>query len=109
MDRITYALIGAIFGAAIGTACWFLYGLVFSLRYSGPGIDPNLRHWAAAFSGLFGILGLLFKERVGAMIGDAVSSIFDFEAGTDENVHLQWWQVFIVAALIVGVVWYVMS
>jgi H+/Cl- antiporter ClcA len=106
MDRLTYALIGAVFGAIIGAACWWLYGLAFSLRYDGPGIDPSIFHWAKLFAGLFAILGLLFKDRVGSVAGSAIAGILNFEAGRDPEVHLRWWQVLVVLVLILGVVWY---
>ncbi len=45
LDRLGYALIGLFFGALIGVAGWWLYGVAHSVRYRGPGMDPLLRHW----------------------------------------------------------------
>ena len=63
-DRITYAFIGAIFGALIGVGCWWLYGLAHSLNYDGPGIDPVLRHWVTYAGGAFGVIGFLLRQRL---------------------------------------------
>jgi hypothetical protein len=70
MDRLIYAVIGAVFGAVLAAACWWLYGLAFSLRYHGPGIDPQLMHWVKLLGPVFAVLGFLFKDRVGSLAGD---------------------------------------
>ncbi len=80
IDRITYAFLGLLFGALLGVACWWLYGLSFSLHHRGPGIDPILRHWVTWVGGAFAALGFLLRERVGDFIGATISAIFHFEA-----------------------------
>lgn len=80
IDRLTYALLGLLFGALIGVACWWLYGLAFSLNYQGPGLDPVLRHWVTWIGGAFSVLGFLLRERFGDFIGHTISVIFYFEA-----------------------------
>ena len=80
IDRITCAFFGLLFGALIGVACWWLYGLAFSLSYDGPGLDPVLRHWVVWVGGAFGVLGFWFRERMGDFIGSTISAIFHFEA-----------------------------
>jgi hypothetical protein len=57
VDQITYALLGALFGALVGVACWWLYGLAHSLNYYGPGMDPVLRHWVSYAGGAFAVTG----------------------------------------------------
>jgi branched-subunit amino acid ABC-type transport system permease component len=106
MHRLTYAFLGALFGALIGAICWWLYGLAFSRHYAGPGIDSNLLHWLKASAIIFGTIGLIFKDRVGTAIGTVVATIFNFEAGRHEETHLARWQIVLVLLLIAGAAWY---
>lgn len=78
-DRITYSIIGAVFGAFIGVACWWLYGLSHSLNYYGPGMDPVLRHWLTYLTAAFAALGFALRERAGDIAGDTLNAIFHFE------------------------------
>jgi hypothetical protein len=78
-ERIAYAVLGAIFGALIGTVCWWLYGLALSLNYDGPGMDPILRHWLTFSTAAYAALGFIFGERAGDIVGDSLSAIFHFE------------------------------
>ena len=79
LDRLGYALLGLFFGAVIGIAGWWLYGLAHSLNYRGPGMDPLLRHWVQYTGGVFAALGFVFRERAADAVGDTVSGIFHFE------------------------------
>jgi hypothetical protein len=88
MDHLAYALIGGIFGALLAAVCWWLYGLAFSLRSSGPGIDPNLLHWVKIIAGAFALLGLVLKDKVGSALGDAFAAIFNFEADRNPGAHV---------------------
>jgi hypothetical protein len=79
VDRFGYAFVSALFGAVLGVIGWWLYGLAYSVNFSGPGIDPVLRHWAAYSSGGFWLLGFWQKERVADLLGDTVNAIYHFE------------------------------
>jgi len=79
LDRLGYALIGAFFGSIIGIAGWWLYGVAHSLNYSGPGMDPVLRHWVQYSGGAFAAWGVVFRERAADAVGDTVSAILHFE------------------------------
>jgi hypothetical protein len=78
-ERITYAAIGGVFGALVGVACWWLYGLAHSLNYDGPGMDPVLRHWLTYVTAAFAAFGFVFRERIGDIVGDTLNAIFHFE------------------------------
>ena len=80
IERLTYCLIGAIFGALVGVVCWWLYGLAHSLRYDGPGVDPVLKHWLTYVPIAFAVAGFVFRERIGDILGDAFGAITDFES-----------------------------
>ena len=82
VDRVTYALLGALFGALVGILCWWLYGLAHSLNYEGPGMDPVLRHWVTYSGWAFAAVGFLFRQRVVSVIGDIFNAIFHFEVDT---------------------------
>ena len=79
IDRLTYTLIGSLFGALIGLACWWLYGLGHSLHFNGEGFDPVLLHWVIYVSATFAIIGFLFREFVAEVIGDVINAIFQTE------------------------------
>ena len=78
-DRLGYALIGAFFGAILGIVGWWLYGVAHSLNYSGPGMDPVLRHWVQYCGGAFSAWSFVFRERAADAVGDTVSAILHFE------------------------------
>jgi hypothetical protein len=77
--RFSYALIGTLLGLGVGVLGWWLYGQAHSLNYSGGPLDPALKHWLTGSGALFGALGWVLKDRVGDLIGDALSAVFHFE------------------------------
>ena len=105
MDRFSYAFIGALFGALLAVVCWWLYGLAFSIRYNGPGIDPQLLHWVKTLVGIFAVLGFVLKDKVGSVFGDTFASIFNFEADRTDG-HISWWQALIALIIVAGLIWY---
>lgn len=78
-DRLTYALIAAFFGALLGCAGWWLYGMAHSLNYSGRPMDPVFRHWVIGSAGAFAVPGFVVGARAADVVGDAFSAIFHFE------------------------------
>lgn len=87
-DRLIFASLGALFGSLIGVACWWLYGLGHSWSFSGPGIDPVLKHWLTFVGGGFAGGGFIWGERVADAVGGAISAIFNFE--TNQTPSDQW-------------------
>jgi hypothetical protein len=105
-ERCAYSVLGVVFGAFIGLACWWLYGLGNSLNYNGPGMDPILRHWLTYSCGSFAAVGFLFRERVGDAIGDTINAIFHFESnhppGEGERILVG----VVFTAIIIAAIWY---
>ena len=108
MERLTYALIGAVLGSLFGIACWWLYGLALSVRYAGPGIDPNALHWVKVAGASFAVLGFIFKEKVGTAVGNAIAIVFHVETETERQSDLSWPQILVVLGIIAAVLWYVL-
>ena len=108
MDRIFYAVFGAGFGAVLGVVGWWFYGLSLSIRYHGPGIDPDLLHWVKAGAAIFAVLGFLFRDRVGEFVGNTLSALFRFESGSREESHLTPGQIAIVLVLVAALAWYIL-
>jgi len=106
MDRLAYALIGGFFGAVLAAAGWWLYGLAFSLRYSGPGLDPVLMHWVKVLGAAFALLGFFLKDRVGSVVGDAFATIFNFEADHHPRSDVSGWQALFTIVLVGVLIWY---
>lgn len=109
MDRLVYALIGAGFGALLGVAGWWLYGLGMSVRYLGPGIDADLLHWVKAGAAVFAALGFLFKDRVGGLLGGSIAGVARFEAGRTEERHLTGAQIVVALVVLAALAWYILS
>ena len=78
-ERFGYACISAFFGAVLGVACWWLYGLAHSLSYDGPGLDPVLRHWVVWLASGFFLLGFIMSARAEEVLGDLWNAVFHFE------------------------------
>ena len=109
MDRLIYALIGALFGALLGVVCWFLYGLAFSRQMTGPGINASVLPWVKVLGGLFGALGFLLKDKVGSIVGSTIAGIFSVESDRDYGPNLSLLKSMLVLVVIAPVVWYVFT
>lgn len=105
-DRIFHAVLGGIFGAAIGAACWFLYGLAYSLNYSGPGMDPVLRHWVTWTSAALAVAGFLLRHRVADVIGDIISGIFHFESNDSSPHGLRTLAILVLLVIVIAAIWH---
>lgn len=105
-DRLEYALIAAFFGAIIGMAGWWLYGMAHSLNYDGPGMDPVLRHWVQYTGGVFAALGFIFRERAADAVGDTVSGILHFEFNEEPGRAASAWVGCVVLAIALAAIWF---
>jgi hypothetical protein len=105
-ERFSYALISAFFGALIGVAFWWLYGLAHSLNFSGVGIDPILRHWLIYSSAGFAIFGFLFREHAGDVVGAVINAVFHFESDQLPNESAGVWVGLIFIALVLAAIWF---
>jgi len=108
MDRLTYALISAVFGAVIGVVCWLLYGLGLPVRHGHYAIDPVLRHWLIWSSGAFGAVGFVLRERAADVVGGAISVIFYAYSRSNpsprENAEML--AGLVLMAVIIGAIWF---
>ncbi len=105
-DRLGYALIGLFFGALIGVAGWWLYGLAYSLNYDGPGMDPVLRHWVQSMGAIFAVLGFIFRARAADAVADTVSGILHFEWDEIPGRTASALVGCVVLALVIAAVWF---
>lgn len=104
-ERITHALIGAVLGAGVGLAGWWLYGLAHSLQHTSPMWDPVMRHWVYSCGALFAVLGALFGQAVMSMLADAVSAILSFELG-DVQRHASGFYALVLLAIVLVAIWF---
>ena len=109
MDRFVYALIGAVFGALLGLVCWFLYGLAFSRHMLGPVINASALPWVKALASIFAVLGFLFKDQVGSVLGSTITGIFSAESGRDYGPNPSFWKSVLVLVVIAALLWYVIA
>ena len=105
LDRVIYAGLSAAFGALIGAACWWLYGLAHSIQYDGPGIDPAVLHWVKPFALAFGAIGLVLGEKAGDIVGHVAGAIFNFEADRDQA-HMPHWIGLLVVSGLAVLLWF---
>ena len=105
-DRIFHAAFGALFGALIGAACWWLYGLGHSLNYSGPGMDPVLRHWIIWTSAALAVIGFVFRVSVADAVGDIISGIFHFETNDTSGHGLRTVASLVCLAIVIAAIWH---
>ncbi|MES2932727.1 MAG: hypothetical protein V4805_04490 [Pseudomonadota bacterium] len=79
-DRLSYALIGCVLGAILAVILWFLYDKGFSIRVRGPQLHMDLQSWIKYCGGGFAILGFLFKDNVGTLLGFSGAEVYRHEA-----------------------------
>jgi hypothetical protein len=106
-DRLIYSAIGAAFGFLLGLVCWFLYGLAFSMRFFEMRLNASALPWIKVFVGLFAVLGFVFKDRSGSIIGDAIALLFSVESDRDHGPNLSFWKFLLWLAVIAAIIWYV--
>ena len=105
-DRLGYAMISAFFGAVVGIAGWWLYGLTHSLNYTGPAMDPVLRHWLVCSTSVFAALGFFFKDTAADFLADAVSAIVHFEFNEASGNAARYGVSLVFIALCIAAIWF---
>lgn len=104
--RLSFLLIGASFGAFIGIVFWWLYGLAHSLNYDGPGVAPVIRHWLTHAATAFALIGFVFRERVGDVVGDTLKVILQFEIDQPPGNFSGWLVAIVFSAIIIAAIWF---
>jgi hypothetical protein len=97
-ERVTSALLGALFGSAIGLGVAWL--LMFSTTLSLLGIGSHTVSFgksAAAGAVFFALAGAAFGASVGTLVGRVLNGIYEFERLFDRGNH---WAVELVLLLI---------
>lgn len=78
-DRLIYALLGDLFGAMMGAACWWLFGLGLSVQRP-IAMGGGLQQWVGWGSGAFAAIGCMLGDRAGEVVGNAASGVFHVES-----------------------------
>ncbi|QTD44814.1 hypothetical protein [Ottowia testudinis] len=105
-DRLVYAVIAGVFGALLGWLGWFLYGLGHSMNYSGPGMDPVLRHWLVGSVSAFAALGFVLGSTAADLVGDALSAILHFEVNDNQPQRMTAFFALIFLAIVIATIWF---
>ena len=105
-NRLIYAALGAISGAVLGVAGWFLYGMEFSHSVNQPGRgNTNLLYWVYTSAGMFAVYGFLYKDKV-ADVAAADAEVMVEREVNSYFPRFSWLGAFIVVVLVAGFVWY---
>jgi hypothetical protein len=104
-DRLTYAILGLMFGVVLSAMLWWLYGLGLSNRVGQPPLQPDFVVWVKYVGGACALAGFVFKERVADLLGGAFSAAYHAEAGAEE-VHVPRWLAVVFLAGVAATVWY---
>ena len=105
-DRLAYALIGFLLGALVAVGLWYLYDAGFSRRYNAPEIHASLSTWIKFVGGFFAVIGFVFRDGVGSLIGTTTREVYQYERGRHSNPEVpRWLAVAALAAAAIGV-WY---
>src|SRR4051812_20931508 len=106
--RLTYALLGAVFGAITGLVVWSLLGFGVwprgSLSIRGAGLVAFAKYMA-----LFGaVLGFTLKEKVGDVVCSVIATAFSIRTGTsqDDSWQVPTWLKVAAAACVVLTIWH---
>jgi ABC-type uncharacterized transport system permease subunit len=103
-DRLIYALIAALFGAIIGFILAWLFG-VYSQRMGVARHLIDWKSWVINTSIIFGVIGLVFKDKAGDAVGGSFASLYKFE-DVDNNPQVPTWFAVIFLILVAVSVWW---
>lgn len=84
-DRLQFALIGLLFGSALGAVGWYLVvGRGSSHHRLYPALDvlanTEIGSWIKYVGGAFAVVGFVFKEYVGDVVGETTAEIYRTES-----------------------------
>ncbi len=105
-DRVLYTCLSGFFGALIGVVGWWLYGVGHSLNYSGPGMDPVLKHWLTFLGGGYAFAGLVWGERVADAVGGSLTAILHFEFDQSPSNHAESFVILALLVIVLAAVWF---
>ena len=102
-DRLTYAALGAAFGAVIGFNLFWLIG-VYSNTLGPTGFVSTPAKLIALVAAAFAAVGFIFGPSVGTAIGNTIAAIFEFERASFYEPPT--WLVVLVLAAVAFAVWH---
>jgi ABC-type uncharacterized transport system permease subunit len=106
-DRLFSAALGALFGALIGLACAWIFG-VYSNRLGAGAMDGIvIKNWMAYGAIVFGVLGLLVGSKAGGAVGGAIASLINFEDTNHDPQVPTWFAVIFLIAVAFCVWWFI--
>jgi hypothetical protein len=105
--RLTYALIGCLFGAFAGFVVWWVLGFGVwhrgALSIRGAGLIDLAKYMAA----IGAVLGFVLKDRVGDIAGGVIEAVFHIRMGTSSRDpwHAPTWLIAEVLIAVLGIAW----
>ena len=99
-DRCACALFGAVVGAALGAAVWYLYVAGYSSRSSAPRLGGELADWVRGGAAVFAVLGFFLQEGVGVIGGSLGRAVIREESEPGWNWSLSTWLLLIFLAVV---------
>lgn len=101
-DRLVSGAFAAVFGAIIGAAAAWLFG-VYSNTLGASTATVDIKRWVLNSSLGFGLVGLVIGPHAGTLVGTILNAMFEFENSGNQ---LPGW---IIVALVIAagfVVWW---
>lgn len=106
IDRLQYALVGAVFGAFLAVLLWWVFGIGIGFRPQAHlAVEPSLTAWLKPLIGIGALAGFVLKDKAGSLIGAVAGAVLHVELGRDTNVPF-WLFVVALAVLLVGVLFF---
>ena len=106
LARLSYALIGFLFGAAVGALLWWLYGTGVGSAPSQTRLTAGLGSYVKYVGLACAVVGFVLKDRVGDFAGTIINQVLNFEAGFGRDWSVPGWLVVLVGAAVVFLVWH---
>jgi hypothetical protein len=105
-ERLAAGAVGAVFGAMIGGAAAWMFGVYSNTM--GPGTAAvGFKAWVLLPAAGFGLSGLILGSDVGTMIGAVINAMFEFEKGPENPWPIL--QLLLAVGLIALGAWWVMG
>jgi predicted lysophospholipase L1 biosynthesis ABC-type transport system permease subunit len=102
-DRIACAFVGGVFGALLGATAAWIFG-VYSQTLGPSRVSVNFGKVTLAVASFFAFFGLVIGPKVGTIIGNSISEIFEFENPRDSDA-VTWLAVIALTCVAIGVWW----
>jgi hypothetical protein len=83
-DRLVSGIVSAIFGAFVGCALAWLFG-VYSNTLGAARAAIDFKQWALSSATAFGLIGLLLGSHAGTVVGAVISGIFKLEGAQERS------------------------